>query len=194
MIKPDQITLGILAGGRATRLGGADKAWLQRAGIAQAPRWRVRFARDVGTMLISTNRDFARCAQSGFEPIPDRRVGDLGPLAGLDALANACRTPWLLTIPVDLVEIDQHLLARLGSEAANADGACARDGDGLQPLVALWRVAPLRVAVAAAIAAGELAVQALHRRLDIAQVSFAGMRFGNLNSPADLAAAGFTRE
>jgi len=36
MITPDQITLGILAGGRATRLGGADKAWLRRGGMDQA--------------------------------------------------------------------------------------------------------------------------------------------------------------
>ena len=29
----DAITLGILAGGRASRLGGRDKAWLQRNGV-----------------------------------------------------------------------------------------------------------------------------------------------------------------
>lgn len=191
MIPSDQITLGILAGGRATRLGGAGKAWLQRGGIDQATRWRERFAGETGALLISANRELARCARSGYKPVPDRRVGDFGPLAGLDALADACRTPWLLTIPVDLVEIDQRLLARL-SEAARADGACARDDEGLQPLIALWRVAPLRAAVADAMAAGELAVQALHRRLDIAEVPFQGMRFGNLNSPADLATAGFT--
>lgn len=193
MITPDQITLGILAGGRATRLGGADKAWLQRDGIDQATRWRDRFAGEVGPMLISANRQLERCALAGLEPVPDRLAGNPGPLAGLDALADACRTPWLLTIPVDLVEIEPHLLAGLIG-AANADGACARDDDGLQPLIALWRVAALRAAVAAALAAGELAVQALHRRLDFAQVHFPGLRFGNLNTPADLSAAGFPLE
>lgn len=193
MIPPDQITLGILAGGHATRLGGADKAWLQRGGIDQASRWRDRFAGEVGAMLISANRQLERCALAGLEPVPDRLAGNLGPLAGLDALVRACLTPWLLTIPVDLVELEPHLLARL-VEVAQADGACARDDDGLQPLIALWRVDALRAAVAAAIAAGELPVQALHGRLDIAQVHFRGARFGNLNTPADLAAAGFTRE
>lgn len=193
MISPELITLGVLAGGRATRLGGVGKAWLQRGGITQATRWRDRFAAEVGTILISTNRELDRCVLAGLQPVPDRLAGDLGPLAGLDALANACRTPWLLTIPVDLVDVDPQLLAGL-IEDASADGAYARDDDGLQPLVALWRVAALRAAVGAAMSAGELAVQALHRRLDIAPVSFKGRRFGNLNSPADLAAAGFTHE
>ena len=192
MIAPDQITLGILAGGRATRLGGADKAWLQRGGIEQTTRWRDRFTGEVGAMLISANRQLERCALAGLKPVPDRVAGNVGPLAGLDALADACRTAWLLTIPVDLVEIEPHLLHGL-IEAAHSDGACARDEDGLQPLIALWRVDALRAAVAAALAADELAVQALYRRLDIAQVHFR-MRFGNLNTPADLSAAGFALE
>ena len=193
MITPDQITLGILAGGRATRLGGADKAWLQRGGIAQATRWRERFAAEVSAMLISANRQLERHALAGLGPVPDRVAGNPGPLAGLDALADACRTPWLLTIPVDLVEIGPHLLADL-IDAANADGACGWDDDGLQPLIALWHVPALRAAVAAALAADELAVQTLHRRLDLAQVHFHGLRFGNLNTPADLSAAGFALE
>ena len=193
MIAPHQITLGILAGGSATRLGGADKAWLQRDGIGQATRWRDRFVGEVGAMLISANRQLERYGVAGLVPVPDRIAGNLGPLAGLDALADACRTPWLLTIPVDLVEIEPHLLAGL-IEAAHVDGACARDDDGLQPLIALWRVDALRAAVAATLAADELAVQALHRRLDIAQLHFRGMRFGNLNTPADLSAAGFALE
>ena len=43
-VAPREITLGILAGGRATRLGGRDKAWLPVAGIPQVLRWQRRFA------------------------------------------------------------------------------------------------------------------------------------------------------
>ena len=73
----------------------------------------------------------------------------LGPLGGLEALARACRTPWLLTLPVDVVDANDCLPRTLAS--AGGDGAVARDADGLQPLVALYRVAALRAAVAAAI-------------------------------------------
>jgi molybdopterin-guanine dinucleotide biosynthesis protein A len=38
--------------------------------------------------------------------------------------------------------------------------------------------------------AGELSMQALQARMGMTCVRFTGVRFGNLNTPADLAAAG----
>lgn len=185
------ITLGILAGGRATRLGGLDKAWLRRDGVPQVLRWRDRFAGEVAATLVSANRDLPRYHAAGLEAVADASEADIGPLAGLAALAQVCRTPWLLTIPVDLVAVDAGLLEALAGACTTTDGACARDDDGLQPLVALWRVAALEPAVRAAIDSGDVAVQALQRRLGMAAVRFQGVRLGNLNTPQDLTAAGF---
>jgi len=186
---PADTTLGLLAGGRATRLGGLDKAWLQRDGVPQVLRWRERFARDVAATLVSANRDLPRYRAAGLDVVEDARAADIGPLAGLSALAGACRTRWLLTVPVDLVDVDGQLVQALARESAG-DGAFACDDDGMQPLVAVWRVAALRPAVAAAIDRGDGAVHALQGQLDMAAVHFRGIRFGNLNSPGDLAAAG----
>lgn len=185
------ITLGILAGGRATRLGGIDKAWLERDGVAQVVRWQRRFADETAAVLVSANRDLERYAQSGLKAVPDLSSVDLGPVAGLDALAAACATPWLLTLPVDLVGVNECLLPTLVA-LAGANGAFAVDDDGPQPLVALWRVRALQDATAAAAATGEVAVHALQSTLGMAAVRFDGVRFGNLNTPDDLAAAGIT--
>lgn len=182
------VTLGLFAGGRATRLGGVDKAWLRRGGRSQVARLTDLFAGRVGDKLISTNRDPAPYAESGLRAVPDR-VFDLGPLGGLDALAQACRSAWLLTLPVDTVRVDADVLDALA--AAGDRGAHARDDDGAQPLIALWPVAALRDAVARAIDADEYAVHALQARMGMACVAFPGVRFGNLNTPDDLAAAGF---
>lgn len=184
------ITLGILAGGRATRLGGIDKAWLERDGVPQVVRWQRRFAHETGAVLVSANRNLERYAVIGLTAVPDRTLADLGPLAGLDALAEACATPWLLTLPVDLVGVNECLLPTLVA-LAGANGAFAVDDDGPQPLVALWRVRALQDAAAAA-ATGEVAVHALQSTLGMAAVRFDGVRFGNLNTPDDLAAAGIT--
>lgn len=183
------ITLGILAGGRATRLGGLDKAWLQRDGESQVQRGQRRFAHEIAAVLVSANRDLARYAQAGLSAVTDRLREDLGPIAGLDTLVHACRTTWLLTIPVDLIEVNERLLPMLVA-GSTANGAYAHDDDGPQPLVALWRVAVLRDAVAVAIATGNIAVHALQTNLDMACVRFSGVRFGNLNTLDDLAAAG----
>ena len=188
MFAADALTLGLLAGGLGSRLGGVDKAWLQRDGIPQVLRFAHRFPGETGPVLVSANRDLQRYAEAGLQAVPDRLPAGSGPLAGIEALADACTTPWLLTLPVDLFDVNDCLVRTLASGASDA-GAVAEDGDGLQPLVALYRAAPLRSALTGAIAAGELAPRRLQERLQLPCVRFAGVRFGNLNTPQDLAAA-----
>lgn len=52
MIPRGDLTLGILAGGRASRLGGIDKAWLERGGTAQVTRIARRFDGECATVQI----------------------------------------------------------------------------------------------------------------------------------------------
>ena len=184
----ESVTLGILAGGRASRLGGRDKAWLEPGGVPQVLRISRRFADECGAVLVSANRDLPRYAEHGLIAITDR-IADAGPLGGLDALGSQCETAWLFTIPVDIVDANDCLLRTLAN--AGGDGAVAEDDDGLQPLVALYRVAALRDAVATAIEARNLSVQAMQSRLELPRVRFAGLRFGNLNTPQDLRLAGY---
>lgn len=183
---PHAVTLGILAGGRATRLGGYDKAWLERAGRPLVLGLAQDFAQHVDAILVSANRNQERYLAHGLRVIHDR-VDGVGPLGGLEALAAACRSTWLLTLPVDVLHVPGDLIEALSASEA---GAFAEDDDGTQPLVALWCVDALREGAAAAIDAGELAVHALQSRLGMTRVRLDGVRFGNLNTPEDLAAAG----
>lgn len=183
------ITLGVLAGGRATRLGGLDKAWLERGGVPQVLRWQRRFAHEVAAMLVSANRDLPRYAEVHLPAVADRVSGDVGPLAGLESLLAHCTTPWLLTLPVDLVGVNECLLPTLVS-ASGETGAFAQDEEGEQPLVALWRTETARPAVARALASGHHAIRSLQEALSMHPVRFTGVRFGNLNTRDDLRAAG----
>ena len=72
MIVRGDVTLGILAGGRASRLGGRDKAWLQRDGVPQVLRIARRFAGECGTVLVSANRDLPRYPEHGLVAVEDR--------------------------------------------------------------------------------------------------------------------------
>lgn len=190
------ITLGILAGGRAQRLGGCDKAWLQRDGQAQV-QWLVQtLAPRVAAVLVSANRSSPRYAAIGLQAVPDRVAApsdaerSLGPIAGLDALAAHCGTPWLLTVPVDLWRLPSDLPAMLAAAAVDRDGAWVEDAAGAQPLVALYRVDALRPALEEALAAGRYAPRALQQRLRMRPVALPEIVLGNLNTPQDLAAAG----
>jgi molybdopterin-guanine dinucleotide biosynthesis protein A len=184
----DALTLGLLAGGRGTRLGGIDKAWIERDGIAQVLRFARRFPGETGPVLVSANRGLERYAGAGLQAVTDRLPEDSGPLAGIDALSAACSTDWLLTVPVDLFDVNDCLVRTLAS-CASEHGAVAEDDDGLQPLVALYRCDALRTQLPAVIAAGELSPRGLQQRLGLARVRLPGVRFGNLNTPQDLVAA-----
>lgn len=187
MLQAADLTLGILAGGRASRLGGRDKAWLVRDGRAQVERHAADHADVAAEVLVSANGDPSRYASVGLRALADRVPG-IGPMGGLDALAAACNTPWLITVPVDAIALPRDLLPRLA--VAGAHGAVAEDADGLQPLVALYRVAPLREALARAIASGEFSVRALQAGMALPVVAMRELRFGNLNTPEDLLRAG----
>jgi len=187
-ISSSDITLGLIAGGKASRLSGVDKAWLERGGVPQVLRWQRRFSQEVSATLVSANRELDRYVAQDLNAIPDRQP-DAGPLGGLDALAAACTTPWLFTLPVDLVGTNDCLLRTLGS-LRDDDGAFAVDDDGMQPLIAFWHCDALRAGCAAALATGEHGIQSLQSRLRMRQVVFSGFRFGNLNTPDDLRNAG----
>lgn len=181
------VTLGILAGGRATRLGGLDKAWLERDGTPQILRIANRFAARVDRVMVSANVHLQRYRKHGLTVIADS-VEDAGPIGGLQALITACETPWLLTIPVDVVDVNDCLLPTLLAHA-NAQGAYAVDDDGVQPLVALWRVDSAKHAIDVAITGRRYGVHPLLDLLEMSPAPLPGVRFGNLNTPADLAAA-----
>jgi molybdopterin-guanine dinucleotide biosynthesis protein A len=186
------LSLGLLAGGRASRLGGLDKAWLRRDGEAQVLRLARAYRDQVAQVWVSANRDLARYRQHGLRALSDT-TPDLGPLGGLAALAAACTTPWLFTLPVDAVALDERLLPGL-IETQDGQGAYAVDDDGVQPLFALWPVTALRAALAQAIAQRRLAVRGLQAALGMAALRLDGLRFGNLNRPDDLLAHGFVAD
>lgn len=186
------LSLGILAGGRASRLGGIDKAWLRREGEAQVLRLARVYREQAAQVWVSANRDLARYRRHGLRAVSDS-TPDLGPLGGLAALAAACTTPWLFTLPVDAVAPDGRLLSAL-IDAQDGQGAYAVDDEGVQPLFALWPVAALRTALAQALAQRRLAVRELQAGLGMAALRLNGLRFGNLNSPEDLLAHGFVAD
>jgi molybdopterin-guanine dinucleotide biosynthesis protein A len=190
---PADVTLGLLAGGAGRRLGGVDKAWLERGGVPQVVRIAGAAAPFAGAIVVSSNADPRRFEAHGWPVVRDALPGQ-GPIAGLDALARACRSDWLLTLPVDLVEVPPSAIDTLLATACGGGaGGWVEDADGPQPLVAVWRAGPLRASAASAIESGDLAVHDLGSRLDMVRVHLPDVRFGNLNTESDLRAQHVSR-
>jgi molybdopterin-guanine dinucleotide biosynthesis protein A len=185
MIDAGLVTLGILAGGQATRLGGRDKARIEREGRTQLARALAAFPLPFRERLLSYNRDPSGLVAANLRVVSDLTPGFVGPVAALEALAAQCHSPWLLTVPVDCREFPPHLASDLFA-AAGPDGTAVDDADGPQPLVGLWRVAALRDACADALASGHPRAMQVREALQLGRIDLSPLRLGNLNLPEDL--------
>lgn len=191
MIAREDVCALILAGGKATRLGGVDKRQLVIDGRTIFARQIEALAPRVAEILVSARADVA-----GYRTVHDS-VADIGPLAGIAAGLAAATTPWLLVIAGDMPNIDGTLVELLLAHGdAESDAVGIRIGDRAEPLCAAYRVATWRPIVTARITARLLKASALltDERVRVRWIEEGEVRrvdpslraLRNVNSPSDL--------
>jgi molybdopterin-guanine dinucleotide biosynthesis protein A len=146
MIDPLSITGLILAGGRATRMGGSDKGLQNFHGMPLALHTLLRLQPQVGGVMINANRNLGAYESFGVDVWPDTLPDFAGPLAGFLTGLERCETDYLVTVPCDTPIFPPDLVARLAealeSEGAEIAMAAAREEDGqlrTQPVFCLLR-------------------------------------------------------
>ncbi|MEG0007479.1 MAG: molybdenum cofactor guanylyltransferase MobA [Aeromonas sp.] len=180
----------ILAGGRATRMGGDDKGWVPLAGQPLIQHVLVRLRPQVDEVLINANRSEARYRELA-PVIGDELANFQGPLAGMLAGLKAARHDWVLFVPCDGPGLPLDLMRRFRAalaEQPDAELVVAHDGSHLQPVVALLHKS-LLPSLRQALAEGERKIACWFARHRMAVVHFADApnAFINLNSPSELA-------
>ena len=176
------ITAAILAGGAGSRLGGRDKGLEPLAGWPLVAHAVAALRGQADTLLICANRNLQRYVE--FAPVcADTTADYAGPLAGIAAALAACRTEWLLTVPVDCPLLPADLTLRLHAQAGAAHASVAARGARREPLFALYR----RELAGAAIAALERneSVWRWQEHIGAIEVDFPGEAFVNLNTSED---------
>lgn len=187
--KPATVTGLILAGGAGTRMGGADKGLLDWQGRPLVTHVIDRLAPQVGTLLISANRNREAYAAFGHPLVSDALPDYPGPLAGLAAGLAACTTEWLVCVPCDCPALPLDLVACLRDVAHSADAtmAVATTDAGMQPTFQLCR-RDLLPALVDYLARGERRVGQWCRQQNAAEAFFADTTaFANFNHPEELA-------
>ena len=177
----------ILAGGLATRMGGADKPLQLLHGRPLLEHVIERFAPQVSELLISAN-DAHKYASYDARIVADEFT-QAGPLAGMHAGMKAAQHEWLATVPCDAPCFPLDLVARLQAAALvdKADIAIARTGDGRQPVFALLNRSTLP-ALTAYLQQGRRKADGWYAGLSVTEVEFAdGTAFCNINYSDDLA-------
>ncbi|MCQ0092347.1 molybdenum cofactor guanylyltransferase MobA [Roseovarius sp. M141] len=185
----------ILAGGRATRMGGGDKGLLPLGGTTLLDQVLERTLPQVAAAAINANGDPARFAQFGLPVLADPLEGFVGPLAGvlagLDwAAQEGAET--VVSVAADTPFFPCDLTARLvlATEGMETPLALAATPDGRHPTFGLWPVA-LRHDLRAALEGGLRKVVQWTDAHGAATAMFdgAGDPFFNVNTPEDLARA-----
>ncbi len=185
---PD-ITGVVLAGGRARRMGGRDKGLVELAGRPMVEYVLDALVPQVAAVLINANRSHARYAAYGCDVVADGFGDFSGPLAGMASAMAYATTPFILTVPCDTpllpAALAQRLSAALGAQGA--DLAVAHDGERMQPVFALLRVA-LLADLRRALEAGERKIDRWYgaHRVALADFSDVPEAFVNVNSPEEL--------
>lgn len=138
MINRKDITGVVLAGGRASRMGGKDKGLVELAGRPLIEHVLERLRPQVGELLINANRNIV--TYSAYARVVSDSISDFaGPLAGMLTAMEHANTAYILTVPCDGPYLPDDLAARLSEalQAKQASVAVVHDGQRLQPVYAL---------------------------------------------------------
>ena len=185
----------IVAGGRAVRMGGRDKAFAAVGGEPIAVR-TIRLFHDLfPQVLVASNRP-ERFRGLGVETVADRFPG-CGPLAGIHAALRATRHPHVFVAACDMPGLDPDVIRFLLARIGGADAIVPRWEGDVEPLHAIY-AAHCLAAMEASLRAGRYALRDFLGTIRVDYVSEAELRrvcgaaasLTNVNTPEELAAVG----
>lgn len=190
----------VLAGGRSTRFGGADKAVAELAGTPLIRRVVDRLADVVDEFVVNCRDDQV----DAIEPALDDRHADvtfaldpepdLGPMVGIRTGLRAAEAEYAAVVACDMPFVEPDLVTYLFDRTAGHDAAVVRLDDGwFQTTQAVYRVEEMAAACDRALDRGDRRILAAFDDLDVAVVDEATVRrraslatFDNINTRAEL--------
>jgi molybdopterin-guanine dinucleotide biosynthesis protein A len=152
----------IVAGGRSTRFGDADKAVADLAGTPMIRRVADRIAPEVDELVVNCRDDQIagiREAMDGYQhPVrfaEDERP-DLGPMAGIRTGLEAVEAEYAFVVACDMPFVEPALAANLFERAAGHDAAVPRlDDQWFQTTQAVYRATAMAAACERALERGD---------------------------------------
>ena len=115
----------ILAGGKATRMDGANKALMPFLGHPMISHVIERLSPQVDEILINANQDIPDYQAFKLPVLADAISGLPGPLAGLHTGLEASQQDWILCAPCDSPLLPNNLAKRLLQAAIKEDAEIA---------------------------------------------------------------------
>ncbi|ANQ66843.1 molybdenum cofactor guanylyltransferase [Candidatus Pseudothioglobus singularis] len=139
-ILKNEISVVILAGGRASRMGGKDKGLIELDGAPLIAYVHEVVKNKASHIFISANRNTEQYSLYG-EVIIDDLKDFQGPLAGISKALKSCETKYLLVLPCDSPYIDSKLIDDMiaAMSLSDSDICVAHDGSIMHATFALMK-------------------------------------------------------
>lgn len=157
----------ILAGGRASRLNGADKRRLRVGGRTILERQLAILHRLAPTVLM-VGGGAQPVREAGLEPVADV-LPRCGPLGGIYTALRHTAAPCVVIVACDMPFLSLAFLEHLVERVGGMDVAVPRTEDGYHPLCAAYARSALP-AVHDRLARGDLAVRGVLGDLRVAEI------------------------
>jgi molybdopterin-guanine dinucleotide biosynthesis protein A len=185
------LSIAIQAGGESRRMG-RDKALIPFLGEPLVQRVCRRLD-GLGTDLFITTNQPGLLAFLERPCFPDVVV-DRGALGGLCTALTHARNPLVAVVACDMPFASPDLLRFAWKSFGSADVAIFRNGDGFEPLHALYRREPCLAAIQEALAQDRWRVDSWFPKVQVRVLEPAsyqlmdpkGLAFMNVNTPEDL--------
>lgn len=183
------VTAIILAGGRASRMGGTDKGLVMLRGQPLITHVLARLLPQVDELLINANREITSYQTLGHRVLADEIPDFAGPLAGIALGLKYAASEYLLTAPCDCPLLPMNLREKLQSalETAQAEIAIASSEGNDHPVICLCKTS-LLAKLEHYIQQGGRKVSAWQKNLHHVYVDFSDIpdAFININTPQQL--------
>lgn len=182
----NDITLAVLAGGQARRMGGDDKGLIPVAGQPMIQHVLNRVCQPGMAGMIIANRNQERYAELGLPVHNDTIPGFMGPMAGMAVAMAEATTPLVLICPCDTPNLPADLAERLlaAMQSSDAEAAVACDDEREHPVVILLK-RELLGSIEQFLAAGDRKIDLWYGQHKVARCVFndAANAFANINTP-----------
>jgi molybdenum cofactor guanylyltransferase len=183
------VSATILAGGRATRMNGADKGLMP---LQQKPLVQYvieRLTPQVDEIHINANREIDAYKRLKYAVLQDENADFIGPLAGFSLALKHAKHTLVLTVPCDSPLLPLNLVQRLlsGMTEAQADIAVAHSDGNVHPVFCLMKKSVLP-SLQSYINSGQRKVSTWQKSLPYVEIDFSDCSdaFTNLNTVEEL--------
>ena len=183
------VSVIILAGGRATRMGGVDKGLILLQNKPLIQHVISRLQPQVDEILINANREIAQYETFGLKVLQDENQDFAGPLAGILLGLKHAKHELVLSVPCDSPLLPLDLVGRLYNGMAESlmDIAVVSCDGNAHPVFCLMKKSVLPSLVDF-LDAGERKVSAWQKSQQYCEVDFSDSAnaFTNLNTLEEL--------